>query len=203
MVKKSRKKKEWVPLYAPETLKRAFLGDTLIKEDKEIEGKNITLNMATAVGDMKKQHLELTFKVVSFVDNKGHTEITGTSLTSSYVKRMVRKGKTKVEDSFLAKTSDNKTLRVKPIIITHSKTTNSIASKMRVKARELLTELVSKKQASEVFDLVVNNKVQKDLKDKLSKVYPVRYADAGKIILLDQPTANPPQSEPKMAEQEA
>lgn len=172
-----KKKKVWIPMYAPKFLNESFLGESLVSDKQAMIGKSLTLNLSIFTRDMKKQSTDVSFKVKSIVDNKGITEVTGLSLTNGYVKRLVRRGKSKVEDSFTVKSKDGRTIRLKPIVITNNVVNQSVASKIRALTKEKLTELVEKHSAEEFFELLLQQKSQKDLKDILSKLYPLRYVD--------------------------
>ncbi len=172
-----RKKKSWVAMYAPNYLNKAFLGETLTADRQAVVGKTLTLNLSIFTKDMKKQSTDVTFKVKSVVENNALTDVVGVSLTNSYIKRLVRRGKSKVEDSFEVTCKDNSKLRLKPIVVTNNVVNQSITTKIRHIVKEQLTELVKSNSAQGFFEILFKQKAQKELKDKLSKVYPLRYVD--------------------------
>lgn len=172
-----KKKKVWIPMYAPKFLNESFLGESLVSDKQAMIGKSLTLNLSIFTRDMKKQSTDVSFSVKSIVDNKGITEVTGLSLTNGYVKRLVRRGKSKVEDSFTVKSKDGHTLRIKPIVVTNNVVNQSVGSKIRAVTKEKLIGLVESNNADEFFELLLQQKSQKELKDVLSKLYPLRYVD--------------------------
>ncbi|MFT4282964.1 MAG: hypothetical protein ACMXX6_00910 [Candidatus Woesearchaeota archaeon] len=178
-----KRKKSWVKIVAPQFLGNAFLGESLVQDKEDLVGKYLSLNLSTFTNDMKKQSIIVKFRAISVVDNQAQTNVVGLELTNSYMKRLVRRGKSKVSDSFVANTRDNKKLRIKPLIITNSKTNNSLQSKIRVEAKALILESVKKLSADEFFENIINTKIQRDLKDKLSKIYPLRYVDMYKCSI--------------------
>jgi small subunit ribosomal protein S3Ae len=193
-----RKKKVWVPMYAPEFLNKAFLGESLVSDREAMVGKSLTLNLSIFTRDMKKQSTDVTFRVKSIVEGKGLTEIVGVALTNSYVKRLVRRGKSKVEDSFTTTTKDGFTVRIKPVVITNNLVNAGVATRIRALAKEELTNLANNEHVDSFFEILLAQKVQKELKDKLSKIYPLRYVDVrvAQIVLRKSSSA-------KRAEKEA
>ncbi len=177
-------KQSWIPMHAPEFLNKAYLGDTLAKGEESLPGKTLTLNMSTFTNDMKKQNAEVSFVIKSVVDKKALTDMTGMKLTNSFVKRLARKGRSKVEDSFTVKSQNGKNLRVKPVIITTNKTTNSLNSRIRLEAKSLITEYVSKHKDEDIFSDIMNQKIQKELKQSLSKIYPLRNVEIRQIKIV-------------------
>ncbi len=179
-----KKKKIWVPVHAPKNFNEALLGETTTDDHKSLIGKTLTLNLSIFTNDMRKQNTETSFKIISVVDDKAQTEFIGLSLTNSHVKRLVRRGKSKIEDSFVVKTKDGKDIRVKPIVITNNVVNKSVSMAIRKQVKEKITELVKKKSGAEFLDLVINQGLQKDLKKELGKIYPLRYADIRVAKLL-------------------
>lgn len=178
---KKRAKKNWVSIYAPDVFNKAFLGESYVYGKEDLIGKPLNLNLATFSNDMKKQNMNILFKVANVHEGKGQAEIMGLVLSQSYIKRLVRRGKNKVEDSFLAKTSDGKTIRVKPVIITNARTHQSVISKLRLEARTLVKRILKKSTLDQFIKDLTDLKIQKELKEKLQKVYPLRYFDIRQV----------------------
>lgn len=182
LVKK--KKKVWIQIEAPELFSNVSLGETLVSDKESVINKSLTLNQGTFTNDIKKQNLLVKFKVDSLVDNKAKTKVSGLELTGSYIKRLVRRGKSKIEDSFIIVTQDGKKARIKPVLITNMLANKSILSKIRNNTKDKITELAKTKSFEDLFSLIVRGNVQKDLKSELSKVYPLRYVDIKKFNLI-------------------
>jgi len=174
---KKKSKKVWVSIHAPEVFNKAFLGESYVYLKEDLIGKPLNLNLSTFINDMKKQNINILFKVAAIQEGKGLAEIMGLVLNQSYIKRLVRRGKNKVEDSFLAKTSDNKTIRVKPIIITNSKTHQSVVSKLRLDTRAHLKRMIKTMTLDSFIKELTDLRLQKEIKEKLQKIYPLRYFD--------------------------
>lgn len=183
-----KKKAVWVSIHAPSTLKNSFVGETILKEPSDCVGRKLTLNMSTVMSDMKKQNLEVTLQIKSVVDKKAATRITGLALTKSYVKRLVRRGKSKVEHSFVSKTADGKSIRLKPVLVTNNKVPSSVATRLRNEIKASIVSFIESTNSVDVFDAIVNMKVQKDLKSEFSKIYPIKYIDFRVAHLLPAST---------------
>lgn len=179
------KKKKWFPIYAPKSFGEVMLGESYVGEAEELNGKYITSNLSTITKSMRKQSVNVQFKVTSVVEGKGQTETVGYSLVNAAVKRLVRRGRDKISDSFLAKTKDKKILRFKPIIITNNHGTKSVQSALRLEARRLIREYAFTKTVDEIFNEVSDSKIQKSIKDSCGKIFPVRGVDLKAVKLLE------------------
>ena len=140
-----KRKKIWYQIVAPNIMNNEPLGETNVYDKEQIPGKTLRLNLSTITNNMKRQNLDVTFKVTTVVENKAITTITGTALTSSFLKRLVRRGRDKIDDSFTVKTKDQKVIRIKPFITTMNRTSKSVNSKIRLEARKLLAAQVKNK----------------------------------------------------------
>lgn len=172
-----KKKKMWYPIYAPKMLNNIILGESTVYNKEELKGKTLKLNLSTIINDMRKQQLEIFFSVTEVVENKGITEVTGISLVQSYIKRLVRRGRDKVDDSFLVKSKDRKVIRIKPLLITNYRTNRSVNSRLRLDTREVIRRILSKTDADEFFHMIITGKIQKEIKDKVNKIYPLKHVE--------------------------
>lgn len=179
------KKKKWFPIYSPNSFGDALLGESYVAEAEDLNGKYITSNLSTITKSMRKQSVNIQFKVTSVVEGKGQTETVGYSLINAAVKRLVRRGRDKISDSFLAKTKDLKVLRFKPIIVTQNHGTNSVQSAVRLEARRLIREYAFTKTVEEIFKEVADSKIQRTVKEACTKIFPLRGVDLKAVKLLE------------------
>ncbi len=100
---------------------------------------------------------------------------------------MVRRGRDKVADSFLAKTKNKEVLRIKPLIITSNKGTKALQSAMRLEARRVIREFAFTKDTKDVFAEIVDGKLQKKIKEAVAKLAPVRSSEI-RMAKIDENT---------------
>lgn len=171
LVKK--KKKKWVSVYASSMFNNVDIGETLVVESPEAIGKVLKVNLADLTQDIKKQNILLTFSANKIQDQRVVCDVTGYELASSYVKRVIKRAKSKIEDSFLCSTKDEVKVRAKPVILTRSKAKGSILTLLRHKSREYFISNIKKQSYDEVLSSIISHNLQKGLKDELKKIYPV------------------------------
>lgn len=178
------RKKKWVPVMAPKVFNNVHIGDTHIGEDEEVLRKGMTLNLSTVMGDMRKQGYMARFALTKLHEGKAYTSLTGLVMTPSGVKRLIRRGRSKVEDSFLAKLKDGRVARVKPVIVTINRCSKPAKTAIRMSVREKLTELLKGMTFDAFADEIINMKIQRVLKDLANKTHPTRSADLRAFVLL-------------------
>jgi ribosomal protein S3AE len=137
-----------------------------VPADEVADGKKIRLDLARM---LKGKSVEATFKI-NAKENKAEPE--KLKLLQFYVRRLVRKGTSYVEDSFICKSKDS-VLRVKPFLVTRKKVSRSIRKALRNKTRELITESFKDRCIDDIFSEILFAKFQKELAGKLKKIYPL------------------------------
>ena len=168
------KKKKWFSIQAPELFSKASLGESHLTESALLEGKYLTANLSTISGNMRKQNINIQFKVVKVVEGVGQTKVVGYSMLNAALKRLIRRGRDKITDSFLVKTKNKEIVRVKPLIITKSCGTKSIQTAIRLEARRVIREHSFSVTTEELFNDIVTAKLQKLIKENAQTFYPLR-----------------------------
>jgi len=94
-------------------------------------------------------------------------------LVRTYVKRLARNGARKIDESYKFDLKDKIKIVIKPVIVTKSKTHNSVMAALRKKTHEFLKDYCDKNEYEKVLLSVTGNQLQRELQKILSKVYPV------------------------------
>jgi ribosomal protein S3AE len=180
---KKQKKKKWVPIVAPEIFGNRVIGESLLDDASMIMNRTVTVNMMQLSGDMKRQNINIMFKVNDVKEGKGFTEAVKFELSPSSTRRLAKREKDKVTDSFVVKTSDGKLVRIKPIMITSNMTKGSIRTALIKACRAYCKELVNKTVFNQLISDLVNYKFQKEIRDGLHKTYPLRFFEIRMLLL--------------------
>ncbi|MBU2523228.1 MAG: 40S ribosomal protein S3a/S1 [Nanoarchaeota archaeon] len=131
-------------------------------------GKVIKLDMAKV---LRGKNIDAAF-VISKKNDKLEANFISISLIPAYVKRMMRKGISWLEDSFVCKARDAN-LQIKPFMITKKKIHRSVKNALRNKAKEHIIKMVSERGAQDVFSAIIHNELQRSLTADLKKIYPL------------------------------
>jgi len=140
----------------------------LATEQNLLVGKIIKLDMAKV---LRGKNVDAAF-VISKNNDKLEANFLSISLIPAYVRRMMRKGISWIEDSFVCKTKDAN-IQIKPFMITKKKIHRSVKSALRNKAKEHITKMASERSAQDVFSAIIHNDLQRSLSADLKKIYPL------------------------------
>lgn len=168
------KKKNWYPLIAPSLFKNSVLGETLVYDENAMMGKTITQNLMNLTGDVKKQNTNINFIVTKVENSKALTDIIGFYMIQSSIKRLTRRRSEKIELSFICDTSDEKHIRIKPLIFAISNTKGSVRSHIRRTVTDFLVKTIKKMTYNDLINDLISHKLQMTLRDNIKKIYPVR-----------------------------
>ncbi len=185
MVKAKTIKKEWYPIIAPKIFQNAVLGETYVYKPEQMIGKCVIKNLMSLTNDVKRQNINLNFEVANVQNGRAFTNITGYYMVQSSIKRLVRKNIKKIDMSFSCKTSDNKNLQVKPLLITRAATTGSVATKIRKNAQDFLVKYISSISYDNLINDLVSHKLQNFLRKETNTIYPLRVCEIRSMEIVD------------------
>lgn len=150
-----------IPILKKETQLYAY-------EQEEIEGRTIIYDL-TRILRGKSVLLSLKVKIESGKATSSPREFV---ILPYFIRRMIRKGVSYVEDSFVTETKDAK-VEIKPFLITRKKVSREVRKALRDKAKEEIILYLKSKTSEEVFEDLIQTRMQKPLSLKLKKIYPL------------------------------
>lgn len=168
------KRKKWCQIIAPKIFRDIVLGETFIADPKLALNKTITQNLMNLIHDVRKQNINIKFIVDNVEGDNAYTSIIGYGMIPASIRRLTRRRSEKIELSFVCSTSDNKKIRIKPLILAISMTKGSVAAKLNKTVIEYLNKTISKMTFDNLVTDLINYKLQTSLKEHLKKIYPLR-----------------------------
>jgi len=190
-------KKVWVDIYAPvEIFNENKIGETPVNKDniENVIGRSVDLNLAFVLNNFKYQNYKVIFQINKISGLKAYTEVKEVMLYPSYIRRITKKGISKIEDSFIVKTNDGYDVRIKPLVITRFKAHRSQRTEIRKIYRKYLEEKVSSLKYYELIEKVINYDLQNEIKPTLNKIFPVSNVEIKRITKISQVKQEIPQT---------
>lgn len=149
-------------------LKIELIGDSI----EDIKDKTIKLDLTK---QLRGKNVEVVFK--TYIE-KGKLIAAPVKiiLASYFIRRIIRKRISYVEDSFLTPSQESM-LKIKPFLITRKRVSRAVRKTLRNKARNWLEDYISQKTDNEIFNDLVSNKLQRPLSLVLKKTYPLSFCE--------------------------
>jgi ribosomal protein S3AE len=180
------KKKHWVPIHAPQSFDGVLLGETLVTETEQVSTKSVTMNLMILLDDPRKQQYTIRFDVTRVKDGRADTQVIGLRMTNPGIRRLIRRNRDKIDDSFVVRIAGDRLVRVKPMIVTQNKSSKAAQTEIRLKVREKLREHYAKMRFDAIVQEAIQIKTQRLLKDICSNTHPIRTAEIRELIVLPQ-----------------
>lgn len=143
---------------------------TEIKADslEHLDRKTLKIDLTRM---LRGKCLEAVFEI-SAKDSKATANPKKFTLLPFFIRRLMRKNISYVEDSFSCECKDGK-VRVKPFLITRKRVSRRLRKELRDKTKEFIQAFASSCSTAEIFSAVLSSALQKELAMKLKKIYPL------------------------------
>jgi len=154
-----------IPVLGQATSALSLNQDTLV-------GKFIKLDLTRA---LKGKNVDAAFRIAK--ENNSLVGIPHSMIIlPSYIRRIMRKGVSYVEDSFVCKTKDGSII-IKPFMLTRKKVHRKIRNALNQKTKEILNNSLKERTTDEAFSLILDSKLQKVISLQLKRIYPLSFFD--------------------------
>lgn len=180
------RKKKWFPVIAPGLFREQVIGEIHLYESSAMKGRSMNVNMMNLTGNPRNQQINVLLRITDVKEGKGLTEVLGYEMMPSGVRRIVRRGRTKVGDSVVVATSDNKKVRIKPLLVTNTNANKSAAKSIRLGVRNALASFVSKLTYDQLVEEIMTFKLQKYLGNNAAKIAPIRSSEIRAFKLVEK-----------------
>lgn len=180
--------KNWYNVLAPASFDNATIAETLSDDPEKLSDRVTEITLQDLTNDFRKSHVKLFFKVHHIEDNNAKTEYIGHTLTSDYLRRMVRRRRSKIDAVYDVKTRDGAQIRVKPFATTDRRIQNSQKKIIRLTMQKTITNKSRAMTLSEFVKYVIEGKLGSDIYKACKKYYPVRRIEIYKTKVIKQPT---------------
>ena len=171
------RKKKYFSILAPKMFQERELGQTIAYDANSVNGRRITTNLMVLLGNIKKQQVDMTFVVNKVQGDKGFTRVEKYEILPAAIKRKVRRYRDRLDESFVCVTKDNKSVRMKPMVMTAVRTSGSVKVDLRHKLLSFLIHAVKKVEYTTLVMDLVNERLQRETANYLKKIVPIRSVD--------------------------
>jgi ribosomal protein S3AE len=182
-------KKRWYQIMAPPIFNGELLGETPCSEPKTLPGKTLRVNLASLTNDMRRQNTEISLIMDKVEGDKIRTSVIGVRILPTSIRRLVRKGRSRIDETIRAVTKDDKIVTIKALLLTRTKVKSSVAAELDGEVKRFVIKRVSTVDYEELADAVITGMFQKEIKDRLKKIFPLKMGDIKEFKLERSLTA--------------
>jgi small subunit ribosomal protein S3Ae len=187
-VKDKWKAKTWYNILAPQSFDNVPIADTLSSDTNNLMDRVTEVSLQDLTNDFRKSHIKLFFKINKIENNNAYTQFIGHTLTSDYLRRMIRRKRSKIDGVYDVNTRDGAILRVKPFATTDKRIQNSQKRIVRETMKKTISDNAKTSTMSEFIKEVIDGKMGSDIYKNCKKLYPVKRVEIFKTQVLESPS---------------
>jgi len=180
--------KNWYNVLAPPAFDNVTIADTLTDNPDNLLNRVTGVSLQDLTNDFRKSHITIFFKVSKVEETNAYTQFAGHSLTSDYLRRMIRRRRSKIEGVYDVTTRDGAVLRVKPFATTDKRIQNSQRKVVREAMKKTIADSAKTNTMSEFVKDILDGRVGSDIYKNCKKLYPVKRVEIYKTEVISQPT---------------
>ena len=187
-VKDRWKAKGWYNIQAPPAFDNATVADTLADNPDNLINRVTEVSLQDLTNDFRRSHIKLFFKIHKIEETTAHTQFAGHTLTSDYLRRMIRRKRSKIDGVYDVSTRDGATIRVKPFATTDKRVQNSQRKVVREAMKKTISDQAKACTLAELVKQILDGKTGSDIYKNCKKLYPVKRVEIFKTEVILQPT---------------
>lgn len=200
-VKDRWKAKTWYNILAPPSFDNVTLADTLADNPNNLINRVTEVSLQDLTNDFRRSHIKLFFKIKKIDGTNALTQFVGHTLTSDYLRRMIRRRKSKIEGVYDVNTRDGAVIRIKPFATTDKRIQNSQMKVVRETMKKTIYDQAKANTLSEFVKIVLDGKTGSDIYKNCKKLYPVKRVEIYKTEVVSPPTTEIEEKKPSKKEE--
>lgn len=179
--------KVWYTVTSPSYFGNTELGSIPTDDPNKLVGRVMDATLYDLTNDFAHQYLKMYFRVLKVEGKKAHTIFKGHEYSRDYLRSLVRRRTTRVDQILDVTTKDGYKLRVavSAFSLARIKTTQERLIRM------IMMHIIKEKASALTFDQfvqeVVLGKIASDVYNEAKKIAPLRHVGIRKSRLLAQP----------------
>jgi len=181
------KAKSWYRIIAPPLFGEKPVAETLADSEDKLINRVAEISMQDLTGDFRKSHIKLYFKVNKVEGSNAHSYFVGHNFTSDYVRRLIRRRRSKIDGIFDVETKDGGLVRVKMLATTEKRIQNSQKHAIRLIMKDTVLAEGKKRSFDEFIKDILDGKISDEIQKRCKSIYPVRRVEVYKTEVFSLP----------------
>jgi len=203
-VKDKWKAKTWYNVLAPQAFDQVTVAETLADDPEKLKKRVSEVSLQDITNDFRKSHIKLYFEINEIEGTNAHTRFIGHTLTSDYLRRMIRRKRSKVDGIYDVRTRDGARVRIKPFATTDHRIQNSQKKVIRDIMKKTIADNARANTLSAFIKTIIDGKLGSEIYKNCKKIYPVKRVEIYKThvishptTIIEEPTPPTPEKEPE------
>jgi len=179
--------KEWYDVYSTSYFGELAVASIPVEDPGALIGRVVETTLYDITNDFAHQSTKLYFLVVNSKDHRAETILKSHEYATDYLRSLVRRGSTRIDAIFSARTKDQFTTRISVVAFTRDR----IKASQEHGIRQIMKQIIDEKAASLNYDQLTHEavlgKLGSDIYNLAKKIAPLRHVGVRKSKLLSIP----------------
>ena len=184
-VKDKWKAKEWVDVFAPESLGNINVARIPVNEDGSAVGRVVPVSLYNIFNENPEyNNVKLMLQIIKVDGQRASTVIKSIEYAREVYRSMVRRGSSLVEWIGTYNTSDGYRVRLHIAVFTPERINWSKMREARLVMEKSLSEMTTNMTYDQLINALLTNKLLDEVSEKVKKLHPVKNALLVRMRLL-------------------
>lgn len=178
------KNKTWYNIETPEFIGRTIIGTTTTDESDKLVGRRIETTVGDITNDFSKQNIKLRLAIDSVTGDTANTVFIGHEITTDYLRSIVKRQTSRIDNNLEVTTKDGCKLRIKPIAFTVKRARSSQIRAIREIMAKIVLERAAELDFEHIVEEIVTGKLAANIYRNTKTIYPIRRVEIRKTEVL-------------------
>ena len=179
--------KEWYDVYSPSYFGELVVASVPVEEPGALIGRVVETTLYDITNDFAHQSIKLYFLVVNSKDHRAETILKSHEYATDYLRSLVRRGSTRMDGIFNARTKDQFLTRISVVAFTRDRIKASQEHGIRQIMKQIIEERAGALNYDQLTHEAVLGKLGSDIYNLAKKIAPLRHVGVRKSKLLSIP----------------
>jgi len=179
--------KTWYNIQSPSYFGEAHIGSAPCDDSDKMIGRVIEKTLYDLTDDFAHQYLKLFFKVIGVNGNTCSTIFNGHEYSREFLRGLVRRRSTRIDDILNVTTKDGYKVRVSIVVLSAQNARTSQVSSVRKVIQRITKEKAQELTFEQFVREAVLGKIASDIYNETKKILPIRHVGIRKTKLITSP----------------
>ncbi len=178
------KTKKWFTLVAPKIFNLKELGTTPTQKPKNLENRVIEKTLDQLTGNRKLKHVTIRMKVKEIQELKAYTQIVGHEIKGSYIARMVRRRKSKIDSVLTVFAKNGEKIRITATTLCNIKLKSKKETDIRKIMEEEIIKLTKEKNYENFVGDLLSGELSSNIFKRIKSIAPIKRVEIIKSRII-------------------
>ncbi|MBN2110537.1 MAG: 30S ribosomal protein S3ae [Methanosarcinaceae archaeon] len=183
------KSKSWYNVETPEFISRTNIGVTPAEEPQQLIGRIVETTVGEIANDFTKHNTKIKLEISEVNGDTANTRFIGHEITTDYLRSIVKRQTSRIDNNLDVNTKDGYLIRVKPICFTVKRARTSQIKAIRDVMGRIVTERAAELNFEQFIEEAIMGKLSANIYRNAKSIYPLRRVEIRKTEVKALPSA--------------